>query len=110
MSARKIGSVSFDHANAVTVEARQVSLTLSPESVVIRRGGIQFRSAKAFAKWVEMTVALQPPTGGARVNCSGVVVDCSGDRHNGYTVSMIFTGLTKQAEMKLAQMATAGHV
>jgi len=110
MSARKIGSVSLEQNGAVTVEARQVKLTLSPESVVIHKGGIEFQAETAFPKWVEMTVTLQSPTGGAKVNCSGVVVDCVGSRHAGYRVSMIFTGLSKHAETKLAQMAVSQFI
>ena len=47
MSARKIESVgSFQHN--VTVEARQTRLSLSPDSVVIHKNGIEFRSATPF--------------------------------------------------------------
>ena len=89
----------------MTVEARQSRLTLSPDAVVIHKAGIEFRSATPFPKWVEMTVTLQSPQDESRVNCSGIVVDCTGNRHTGYHVSMVFTGLTKQGESKLAQMA-----
>jgi hypothetical protein len=34
-----------------------------------------------------------------------VVVDCSGNKHTGYHVSMVFTGLTKQAESRLHTMS-----
>jgi len=103
MSARKLGSTSsFDQR--VTVEARQARLTLSPESVSIHKGGIEFRSETPFARWVEMTVTLESQDGG-RVHCTGVVVDCVGSKHSGYQVSMIFTGLSKQAEARLNNMA-----
>jgi len=105
MSARKIQSLSPEKNGSVTVEARQTRLTLSPESVVIHKGGIEFQSEAAFPKWVEMTVTVQSPVDGSRVNCSGVVVECSGSKHAGYIVSMVFTGLTKQAETKLTQLA-----
>lgn len=105
MSARKIQSLSPEKSGSVTVQARQTSLTLSPESVVIHKGGIEFQSEIAFPKWVEMTVSMKSPLDGSRVNCSGVVVDCAGSKHAGYIVSMVFTGLTKQAESKLNQMA-----
>ena len=104
MSARKLGSSGSFQQN-VTVEARQVSLTLSPNAVVIHKRGIEFRSDTAFPRWVEMTVSLQSPHDGAKVHCNGVVVDCSGSKHAGYHVSMIFTGLSKQAELRLSQMA-----
>ena len=62
-------------------------------------------SATAFAPWTEMTLKLQPPVGGAKVHCSGVVISCTGSRHTGYHVSMVFTGLSKQSQARLAQMA-----
>ena len=100
MSARKIGSVAAlgEH---VTVEARQSSLTLAPEAVSLHRGGIEFRSEKSFPRWVEMTVSIQSPLDGAKVNCTGVVVDCTGNKHAGYHVSMVFTSLSKVAESRL---------
>ena len=103
MSARKISSVGA-LGEQVTVAARQVSLTLSPEAVSIHRGGIEFRSEKSFPRWVEMTVGVQSPHDGAQVNCTGVVVDCTGNKHAGYHVSMVFTSLSKQAESRLNTM------
>ena len=97
MSARKIGSVAT-LGDQVMVEA---SLTLPPEAVSIHRGGIEFRSQKPFPRWVEMTVSIQSPHDGAKVNCTGVVVDCTGNKHAGYHVSMVFTSLSKVAESRL---------
>ena len=104
MSARKFGSAGSFQQH-LTVEARQSRLTLSPHAVVIHKGGIEFRSETAFPRWVEMTVSLQSPQDGAKVHCTGVVVDCSGSKHLGYHVSMVFTGLSKQAEARLSLMA-----
>jgi hypothetical protein len=100
MSARKIGSV-VALGEHVTVEAREASMTLAPEAVSLHRGGIEFRSEKSFARWVEMTVSIQSPHDGAKVNCTGVVVDCTGNKHTGYHVSMVFTSLSKVAESRL---------
>ena len=69
MSARKI-----EHAGSfqqVTVEARQTRLSLSPNSVIIHKNGIEFRSATPFAAWTEMTMTLQSPLGGGPVHCTG---------------------------------------
>jgi len=104
MSARKFSSAGSFQQH-LTVEARQARLTLSPHAVVIHKGGIEFRSETAFPRWVEMTVSLQSPHDGAKVHCTGVVVDCSGSKHLGYHVSMVFTGLSKQAEARLSLMA-----
>jgi hypothetical protein len=51
-----------------------------------------------------MTVALSSPRGG-QLHCTGVVVNCSGNKHLGYRVSMLFTSLTKQAQAQLAVLA-----
>lgn len=48
-----------------------------------------------------MTVTLALPREG-KVHCNGVVVNCSGNKHLGYRVSMLFTSLTKQAQAQLA--------
>jgi hypothetical protein len=102
MSARKASSQNAIR-NQVTVEGRQASLTLSPESIVIHRGGIEFRSPTSFSSWTEMTLTLQTPEN-ERIRCSGVVVSCTGNRHVGYHVSMVFTGLSEQAQEQLAAM------
>jgi hypothetical protein len=66
MSAKKfVGGDSFEQP--VTVEARQASLELSADTVVIHKSGIEFRSPAPFNPWTEMTVALQPPGGGGRL-------------------------------------------
>jgi len=104
MSARKVESGSFQQH--VTVEARQARLTLSPGSVIIHKNGIEFRSAIAFSPWTEMTLTLQSPADNGRVNCTGVVIACTGNKHAGYHVSMVFTGLTKQAQARLTTMAS----
>lgn len=100
MSARKIESVG-GMGQHLTVEARQARLTLSPEAVSLHRGGIEFRSEKSFPRWIEMTVTIQSPHDGATVNCSGVVVDCTGNKHAGYHISMVFTSMSKAAESRL---------
>jgi hypothetical protein len=105
MSARKaevVGSLSH-----VTVEARQTRLTLSPDSIVIHKNGIEFRSATAFSPWAEMTLTLQSPRENGKVHCSGVVISCTGNKHTGYHISMVLTGLSKQAEARLSALAVA---
>ena len=104
MSAKKFESAgSFQQQ--ITVEGRQSRLELSAESVVIHKSGVEFRSPTPFNPWTEMTVALQSPRDGGRVQCSGVVIACSGSKHAGYHVSMVFTSLTKQVQTRLNSMA-----
>jgi hypothetical protein len=105
MSARSIESTGSFHQ--VSVGARQTRLALSPDSVIIHRKGIEFRSAIPFAEWTEMTMTLQSPGEAGRVHCSGVVISCTGNKHTGYHVSMVLTGLSKQAQARLTTIAYA---
>ena len=103
MSARTIQST--ESLSQVTVEARQTRLFLSPNSVIVHKNGIEFRSAAPFAAWTEMTMTLQSPGEGGRLNCTGVVISCTGSKHAGYHVSMVFTSLSKHAQARLSTMA-----
>lgn len=103
MSARKI--VDASAFQPVTVQNRQTRLSLAPEDVRIRKNGVEFRSDDPIATWTEMTVSLESAGEAGKVNCTGVVVSCSGNRHSGYTVSLLFTSLSKQAQARLDQLA-----
>jgi hypothetical protein len=103
MSARKIDNSSS--LQAITVQTRQTCLSLAPGQVRIRKNGIEFRSDSPIAPWTEMTVTLQSSRDAGRVHCTGVVVACNGNRHNGYTVSMVFTSLSKQSQARLNVLA-----
>jgi hypothetical protein len=52
-----------------------------------------------------MTLTLQSRDEDGKVHCNGVVIACTGSKHAGYHVSMIFTGLSRQAQARLNQMA-----
>jgi hypothetical protein len=104
MSARKADGAGPLQQN-VTVEGRQSRLSLSPDSVVLSQHGIEFRSTTPFAAWTEMTLSLESPRGDGRVNCNGVVISCTGNRHTGYHVSMVFTNISKQAQARLSSLA-----
>src|SRR2546421_1731360 len=102
MSARRIENSGA--LQNVTVEARQTRLSLSPDSVIIHKNGIEFRSATPFSPWAEMTLTLQSPRDNGKVNCNGVVIACTGTKHAGYHVSMVFTSLSQHAEARLSAM------
>src|ERR1700756_758114 len=103
MSARKIdGAGEFQ---PVTVQTRQTRLSLAPGEVRIRKNGVEFRSGSPITTWTEMTVTLQSTRDSGRVHCTGVVVACNGNRHSGYTVSMVFTSLSKQSQARLNLLA-----
>jgi hypothetical protein len=104
MSAKKfVNGNSFE--SSVTVEARQAKLELSADTVSIHKSGIEFRSPTPFSEWAEMTISLQSPATGKKIACTGVIVACTGNKHTGYHVSMIFTSMTDQAQKQLHVMA-----
>jgi hypothetical protein len=104
MSARKIESIDSPKQQ-VTVEGRQSRLELPADAVSVHKSGIEFRSPTPFNEWTEMTVALSSPRDGSKLQCSGVVIACSGSKHTGYRVSMVFTHLSPQAQVQLDSMA-----
>jgi hypothetical protein len=104
MSARKVDSINH-FEQPVTLEAPQTRLELSADKVVIHKGGIEFRSPSSFHQWSEMTVSLQSPKDGGQLNCTGVVIACTGNKHTGFNVSLLFTSLTPQAQARLNTMA-----
>ena len=99
MSARKADTASS--AANVAIPTRQTHLTLLRDAVWVRKDGIEFRSDKAFPLWTEMTVTLESPRDSGTATCNGVVVGCSGNRHIGYVVTMVFTGLSPQSLERL---------
>ncbi len=76
-------------------------LTLSSDEVFVRKNGIEFRHSDPIPAWTEMTVSLQGPNPAKKVNFTGVVVACSGDSHEGYLISMLFTHVTRLSQARL---------
>jgi hypothetical protein len=105
MSAKKTDSLVPSPRQHVKVETRQTRLDLSPDAVVIRQNGIEFRSAAYFAPYTEMTVTLVSPRDHRKVRSNGVVVECLGSRHTGYVVSLILTSLSRQSQERLNTLA-----
>src|SRR5450432_2193542 len=106
MSAKKLGSLD-SLQQQITVDSRQARLELSAESISVHKGGIEFRSPTPFNEWAEMTIAISSPHDGGTLQCSGVVVGCSGNKHTGYRVSLVFTNVSKQAQTRLNTMASS---
>lgn len=103
MSARKLNtSASF---SASPASANLLRLDLSAGEVQIRKNGIEFRTNQSIPPWTEMTVAIETPGDARRANFTGVVVACNGNRHQGYIVAMVFTGMTPQAQARLNSLA-----
>jgi hypothetical protein len=103
MSARKLGNT--DLLKALTIQSHTTRLDLPTRAVHLHKNGIEFRAQKPIEIWTEMTVALEMPLE-KKFQCTGVVVACSGDRHAGYLVSMVFTNLSAQAQQRLNAMAS----
>lgn len=91
----------------MTVVAQQAKLELSAETVSIHKSGIEFRSPTAFKEWSEMTVSIQTSATGESFSASGVIVACSGNKHSGFHISMLFTDLTPQSQARLSALAHA---
>jgi len=87
------------------VVGEKTKLNLSSHSVRIRKNGIEFSSLKSFPAWKEMSLDLFSSADNRRVHCTGVVVACDGNRHMGYTVSMVFLSLSPQAQECLDELA-----
>jgi hypothetical protein len=85
------------------------TLRLPAEAVTIRKNGIEFLSRRALAPWTEVTLAIESSAEGRRVTCRGVVVACEGNRHAGYQVSLLFLGLTPQAQQRL-ELLSLSHL
>jgi len=103
MSAKQLSHSSSFQA-AVSVTSRDAKLELSTEAVSVHKNGIEFHSPRPFTEWSEMTVALLARDG-RRIACQGVIVACTGNKHTGYHVSMVFTGLSSETERQLGTMA-----
>ncbi|HEX9048031.1 MAG TPA: PilZ domain-containing protein [Verrucomicrobiae bacterium] len=104
MSAKKLSAISA-FSSSVSVTSRDAKLELSTEAVSVHRNGIEFRSPSPFNEWSEMTVALVSPRDGSRISCHGVIVACAGNKHTGYHISLVFTGLTTHTERQLNEIA-----
>jgi hypothetical protein len=103
MSARKIRSgKAFPE---VKVQTRKSDFSVPTHAVCIRRNGIEFLSPSPISAWTEMTVELHDPADNRDLNCTGVVVSCSGSRHTGYHISVLFTGLSPQTQAHLSSLA-----
>jgi hypothetical protein len=101
MSARKIDSLS-----PVNAQSAQTRLSLSANEIRVRKNGIEFHSSSPLAAWKEMTLDLQSPQG-KKIHCTGVVVACSGNRHAGYNVSVLFTNISKHSQELLSALVSS---
>jgi len=76
----------------VVVESSGSHVDIAGDHVQLRRNGVEFWSPSPFELWTEMTVAMGVSGCCVQKHGSGVVVSCEGDRHRGFTVSVLFLG------------------
>jgi len=99
MSARKIDL--SDLFISIHVLVNDHALNLPVESVHINKNSIEFFSPTPVELWTEMRLNLQPPGQARPIDCAGVVVNCSGSRSTGYSVSVLFVNLSIKSEEML---------
>lgn len=102
MSASKISPSSPKSAHPDN--SHHTSLDLAADEVYFRKNGIEFRSGSSLPVWTEMTVELHTQRG-EQVACTGVVVACSGNRHTGYLIAMVFTDMSPQHQRRMDEFA-----
>ena len=106
MAASRLDRSGFFQPDFV-VHAGEQQFTLPAPAVRIQRNGIEFRSPASFPLWTEMTIALQAPGWAVPFECTGVVVACDGNRHRGYSVSVLFVNLSRRSQEQLGLLAQA---
>lgn len=106
MSTGKLDTSGIFQPNS-SVQANQTKLLLSSEDVVVRKNGLEFLTPKPVPVWTEVSVDLRSPGESRGVHGTGVVIDCTGNRHTGYVVSLVFMNLTRQSQERLSVMAHA---
>ena len=87
------------------ITSTQTRLALPASAIRFRKNGIEFRTDKSIPAWTEMTVDLLSPVDSKKVHCTGVVVDCTGNRHSGYLVSMVFMNMSRQSQERFNELA-----
>ena len=103
MSARKFPSVGL--LAPVTVQGQTTQLNLPASAVSIRKNGIEFKTDTALPLFTEVSVTLQAPVSAKKLQCTGVVVACAGNRHEGYRASVLFLNLSPGVQERLASFA-----
>lgn len=98
MSASKINPTNLLSTDAEF--SNPTLLNLAADQVFFRKNGIEFRSKSSIPCWTEMTVDLKAEQG-ENLTCNGVVVSCSGNRHTGFQIAMVFTGMSPQHQQQL---------
>ncbi|GDY22662.1 hypothetical protein LBMAG56_40090 [Verrucomicrobiota bacterium] len=102
MGAKKI--LSTRDRNPLNVQSPETTLSLGAGQYTLWQSGIEFHSPKPLALWGEMVVEVTTVADQKKINANGIVVECRGNRHSGYAVTMVFMNLTKQAQGELSHL------
>lgn len=70
----------------------------------MQESGIEFQSQNEIGLYTEMHLQIVNPETQHTIKFKGVVIGCSGDKHKGYQVSLIYTNLTQETQMSLFEM------
>ncbi len=71
-------------------------LSLPARSVHLRSTGIEFLSSEEIPVNKVLNVEIRSPGEEADIQCQGMVARCTGNRHNGYVVSIFFFSLAPE--------------
>ena len=85
----------------VSVQRHTTELSLSGGEVVVRKSGIEFLSPNSIPIWTELTVDLRSSESIRPLRGNAVVVDCVGNRHCGFLVSLAFLHLAPESQRVL---------
>jgi hypothetical protein len=80
------------------------SQLLTLGSYRVREGGIEFHSEKEVGLYTEMHLQVLGSEASEPIRFNGVVVGCTGNKHQGYQVSLAYTNITKEAQLSLFEM------
>lgn len=89
---------------AITAKASSNDLAVPATSIRVRKNGMEFRSDHPIQTWTEMTLDFFSPFHTRRLHCQGVVVACTGNRHEGFVVSLLFTNISETAWQVLSEL------
>jgi hypothetical protein len=89
---------------AITAQASTDDQAIPATNIRVRKNGIEFRSEKQIEPWTEMTLDFFSPFHTRRLHCKGVVVACSGNRHEGYIIALLFTSISGTALQILTEL------
>lgn len=90
--------------------SHETRLLLPADRVAFRTNGIEFLSSRPVDQWKEVTVELLSPVDNRPLRGTGVVVDCTGNRHTGYVVSLMFLSVAPDSRQRLEQLSRGSAV